>query len=83
MGAWLGTPGPWGTGLLGSLDPVSSEMLVHGSGSSGFPQMLIHGDASTRVRRPPVVDRGLVSRAIARLILAPMELLVLVSLIMP
>ena len=48
LGAWLGSPGAWGTGLLGSLDPVSSEMLVYGSGSSGSSQMLIHGDASTR-----------------------------------
>ena len=46
--AWLGIPGTRGTGLLGSLDPVSSEMLVYGSGSSGSSQMLIHGDASTR-----------------------------------
>ena len=42
LGAWLGTPGPWGTGLLGSLVPVSLEMLVYGSGSSGSSQMIPH-----------------------------------------
>ena len=64
----------------------SSQMLVHGNGvpwiSRSWLWQFILGDASTRVRRPLVVDRGLASRAIARLILAPMELLVLVSLIM-
>ena len=42
LGAWLGSPEAWGTGLFGSLDLFSSEMLVYGL------VMLIHGDASTR-----------------------------------
>ena len=42
LGAWLGSPEACGTRLLGSMDLVSSEMLVYGS------EMLIHGDASTR-----------------------------------
>ena len=63
----------------------SSQMLVHGNGvpwiSRSWLWQFIHGDASTRVRRPPLVDRGLVSRAFARLCLALMGLRVLVSLI--
>ena len=47
----------------------SSQMLVHGNGvpwiSRSWLWQFILGDASTRVRRPLVVDRGLVSRAIA------------------
>ena len=42
LGAWLGSPEACGTRLLGSMDHVSSEMLVYGS------EMLIHGDAPSR-----------------------------------